>query len=1666
MTGKSYTMKEMKSIVEYLVAHRVYGEVKGRKMWMDFASTSETSRTWQSLKETFLKRILPDIHNPYYKLTKEQILSFRQGYDIETREKNKLEVCAVGEESISKDESTNKAHPSTSNDNEGEKVSGEDEISSKIPLHNRASTETIVLDSDAIEKELESPKCDKRRESQEENSYNKKLRDCITYAEPPTPSILQVLHDFVTDESDDSSGEPVLKIDENITSDIEKQSSKTQTDDKSEDNNNKSNIENGPERVSPSTVVVNNSKSIENTSVNEKPDPTKQIENEVIAEDNNKNNTSQLDASSKLKNNTQSSSVNSNDTELPGNQEEFASITHQKTKGSSENGDFYIILDSNKTMGNTKIKLSRRRANSEDISINAEKKKNVEQNNKQKSISEAGSDVADHQNELIHPSSLTDKDNKKKTSNVLEIDKNNEDQCNRMENTSPANRSEEISSSQLNPCLKSVSLFAEQFNTTKYSDSESVEEVTSNKNGGKNENNEAHSSANPPKETIQDNVEKDKIKHASIDINSVVILKSRSESDSDNGVPSKKIKNIDPIHKLQREKALASIFGFSTGGMVKRRKRNLSCQKPSTSQRYSQTRVNDKSLESSEWTSESDFEYTSPPRGRKYRQSRKYVKPKSARILSLQEEGGLFVMHGKKIYPLVKDGNIIKNYLTYESEDDQEEDPTYWKKKYEEEKRKTEQLKVLLDVAKESKNVREVSPILPTHSLRKIPKLQNSASPSKSNETKELLPVQTEKKEENTEEKRVKIKFTKNNEEVQLEGHWSHIHPVLAEVVQFFNKDEKDGARDVPVTNGSVARPCNRDLKPVTTVPVTTVPVPTASATAEPEAALPYDEEVRKKVNTLESEIFKEIEDRDKEELADSTDQENITKRKKPSRPPKLSDSNDSTSTTNTSRSPRPKRSMRNSKADKIEVENLDTIANTNVGNNSVTPRKRQSKKSIKVIEQTTNTPDKNKRNNLNSESESKLNESNNLNEDDEIRYMFPPNQQTNRKHTGEINKRQRPRRSLTGIHKLCASANQPENSIDSTQGYQDSDVSPSSNRIVLRRKRKSSFSNVLRKRKIILRYGNQRKSHPYFSDDTSNESNSQSQVLGHKSNSTLNPEVYKSESYQMLMPQDRYNFGVLNKIEENHTTPNELANSNLSKPPEIHIDNDINEKNVHQENNSSDSIRGSIEAVNSSSVSLPLSPELSIVEQLSVSRELLKSFQDRPSINEIQALNEEANGCINPNKYLISDLDVSMPLMEQICQIQKNSPSKCNTNIPNTSTISQSVLDKIDVNIKEASISDSLDLKLRNLLLESAKKMQVSHAKTSRNISNNNENIEITSDINLKNKAKSKKRCSTPCKRKDTKKRKLPDIGPVVEEECMEFCSHGGREPFPPIPILTSELTKSNNEINEGNPSENANTGNKRKKLKKDILKVKILRPKNKNPKKDRSDFENKPRDCSRVSAQTDSGINDASHLFVESLNDSIDLIHNHSDTCLQTNECMDSVELIEAKRSIISLNTNSGDSPDRFIFVARDSSSLSNELFCSNAQDGANMTCAKVGSNNDSVYHSPIASEISANSLITEDLSDELPCLSGKSPLTNIPTSKWYLLSEDETTNTNLQTPSVGANLNQIFPITCAVPNLSTITEMSKETEDNSRKPTIDISEDIKTNFDSQCLFNFYLS
>ncbi|XP_045783681.1 uncharacterized protein LOC123879832 [Maniola jurtina] len=111
------------------------------------------------------------------------------------------------------------------------------------------------------------------------------------------------------------------------------------------------------------------------------------------------------------------------------------------------------------------------------------------------------------------------------------------------------------------------------------------------------------------------------------------------------------------------------------------------------------------------------------------------------------------------------------------------------------------------------------------------------------------------------EKKTVKFKITKNNQEVQLEGHWHQLSPLLAHVPQLFQKE---------------------------TDPVMASSVSSKTGSLAPELIMESDrstpsEEVVEKVNQREREIAQDIERYHKEEAADiekPPQTQNITKRK------------------------------------------------------------------------------------------------------------------------------------------------------------------------------------------------------------------------------------------------------------------------------------------------------------------------------------------------------------------------------------------------------------------------------------------------------------------------------------------------------------------------------------------------------------------------------------------------------------------------------------------------------------------------------------------------------------------------------------------------------------------------------------------------------------------
>ncbi|KAJ9584174.1 hypothetical protein L9F63_021471, partial [Diploptera punctata] len=80
---KYYTNSERKKIIQYIIDKKAYSLVKGRLFWQQMeAKKICPDRTWQSLKEQFLKKILPNINT--FKLSKEQVRKFKTRESDET----------------------------------------------------------------------------------------------------------------------------------------------------------------------------------------------------------------------------------------------------------------------------------------------------------------------------------------------------------------------------------------------------------------------------------------------------------------------------------------------------------------------------------------------------------------------------------------------------------------------------------------------------------------------------------------------------------------------------------------------------------------------------------------------------------------------------------------------------------------------------------------------------------------------------------------------------------------------------------------------------------------------------------------------------------------------------------------------------------------------------------------------------------------------------------------------------------------------------------------------------------------------------------------------------------------------------------------------------------------------------------------------------------------------------------------------------------------------------------------------------------------------------------------------------------------------------------------------------------------------------------------------
>lgn len=292
------------------------------------------------------------------------------------------------------------------------------------------------------------------------------------------------------------------------------------------------------------------------------------------------------------------------DTILPNNQEALINSGQHTTEDQKQN-DTSKSPNSNEKIA--KPKSTRKRAVSQDVESTSKAKKNklnVDTNGKEKAVSDTDDVVV----KKLIKSKLTKSKlelKKKETTNEAQNDaeKSKETTTKIAEKDidmftiledEPSTSKPIIDSSQaaeLNPCLKSVSLFAEQFNMVSYIDSESEHETTpaASATDKKKDNKPSTSKANEnekislnkksdkkPASIIDSKNNENKLKKVTsiaMNIDEVVMLKSHSESGSESNKvssPKNKLPVRQDVPKAQRDKALANVFGFYSGKLCKR----------------------------------------------------------------------------------------------------------------------------------------------------------------------------------------------------------------------------------------------------------------------------------------------------------------------------------------------------------------------------------------------------------------------------------------------------------------------------------------------------------------------------------------------------------------------------------------------------------------------------------------------------------------------------------------------------------------------------------------------------------------------------------------------------------------------------------------------------------------------------------------------------------------------------------------------------------------------------------------------------------------------------------------------------------------------------------------------------------------------------------------
>lgn len=103
MEKARYLISDDKEIIDYLLKNNLECEVKGNRIWKEMEQDMEKRRTWQSLKNRYLKNILPELHLTKYELNAAEVKKLKEGAKVNIQYKKPTRYeCFISSEFLTK----------------------------------------------------------------------------------------------------------------------------------------------------------------------------------------------------------------------------------------------------------------------------------------------------------------------------------------------------------------------------------------------------------------------------------------------------------------------------------------------------------------------------------------------------------------------------------------------------------------------------------------------------------------------------------------------------------------------------------------------------------------------------------------------------------------------------------------------------------------------------------------------------------------------------------------------------------------------------------------------------------------------------------------------------------------------------------------------------------------------------------------------------------------------------------------------------------------------------------------------------------------------------------------------------------------------------------------------------------------------------------------------------------------------------------------------------------------------------------------------------------------------------------------------------------------------------------------------------------------------------